>query len=96
MPGKIEGHVVAITAQGNLVTDVTAERLQGVPTDYRVSVCCDEHVTNGIFSPEHGEPEMTFLALLRPGGTLELEIVGDSAAMMLGIRVGEEVVVQWE
>ena len=52
-------------------------------------------LTQGIFAPEHTEPEMTFLALLGDRGTLELEIVGDNASLMLGIRAGEKVVVHW-
>jgi S-adenosylmethionine hydrolase len=96
VPGKIEGRIVAIAENGNLVTDLTAEQLRHVPTDPRVSIQCDEHVTQGLFAPGHTEPEMTFLALLGPRGVLELEIVGDSASLMLGIPVGEKVVVQWE
>ena len=61
-----------------------------------MAIRCDEHATNGLFAPEHTEPEMTFLALVRPGGYLELAIVGDSACLMLGIPVGEQVVVEWE
>ena len=95
MPGKIEGHVVAIADNGNLVTDITAEQLRHVPRDERVSICCDEHLTQGIFVPGHAEPELTFLALLGGRGTLELEIIGDNASLMLGIRGGEQVVVQW-
>jgi S-adenosylmethionine hydrolase len=38
---------------------------------------------------------MTLLALVGGSGKLELEIVGDSAKIMLGVRVGEKVVVKW-
>jgi S-adenosylmethionine hydrolase len=92
---RIEGKVVAITADGDLVTDITSQQLEGVPRDERVRVCCDEHETVGIFSPDHGEPDSTFLALIGDAGTLELAIVGLSAGDMLGIRVGEKVVVEW-
>ena len=95
MPGKIDGRVVAIRDNGNLVTDIMAAQLRTAPTDERFSVSCDEHVTNGLFTAEHGEPEMTFLALLGADGSLELEIVGDSASLMLGVRVGEKVSVRW-
>jgi S-adenosylmethionine hydrolase len=92
---RIEGKVVAITADGNLVTDITSQQLEGTPRDERVRVCCDEHETIGIFPADHSEPESTFLAVLNSDGTLELAIVGLSAGDMLGIRVGESVVVQW-
>jgi S-adenosylmethionine hydrolase len=93
--GKIAGRVVAITESGNLVTDITAAPLSGAPTDERVAVRCGEHVTNGIFSPDHGQPDFTFLAVLSDKGQLQLEVVGDNASLMLGIGVGETVVVEW-
>ncbi len=95
MPGKIEGTVISISESGNLVTDITAEQLRDAPRDESVTIRCDEHETQGIFTPDHQEPESTFLALLGPEGRLELEIVGVSASIMLGIRVGEKVVVKW-
>ena len=95
MPEKIEGRIVTIADNGNLITDITAEQLRHAPRDERVSIRCDEHITQGIFVPGHAEPEMTFLALLGSRGTLELEIVGDNASLMLGIRAGEHVVVHW-
>ena len=94
MPGKIEGQIVAANEGGDLITDITSERLRGVPHDQSVRICCDEHETVGIFSADHKEPESTFLAVLR-NGVLELRIVGMSAREMLGIRVGEKVVVEW-
>ena len=95
MPSKIEGVVVAISDAGNLITDIAAERLRGVPRDERVTIVCDEHLTNGIFDASHTEPESTFLAQLGRDGRLELIIVGDNASQMLGIRVGQKVVVTW-
>lgn len=95
MPGKIQGKVVAITPAGALVTDITAEQLKAAPTDESVLVACDEHETCGIFPTDHGQPEATFLAYLGPGGCLELDIVGVGAGPMLGVRVGETVVVKW-
>lgn len=86
---------MAISPRGNLITDITAEQLQRAPTDERVRIICDEHETQGIFTNGHNEPEATFLALVGEQGALELEIVGLSASDMLGIRVGEKVVVEW-
>ena len=95
MPSKIEGRVVSITESGNLVTDISSDRLRGVPRDERVTIVCDEHQTIGIFEAAHDEPASTFMALLRSDGTLELTIVGDSASQMLGVGIGQRVVVQW-
>ena len=95
MPGKIQGKVTAVTEAGDLVTDIACDRLSDAPRDERLSVTCDEHVTQGLFEPNHGEPKMTFLAILGASGKLELSIVGDSAAIMLGVRPGQAVVVQW-
>ena len=95
MAGKIEGTVVAISEAGNLVTDITAAQLSDVPRNDAVTISCDEHETIGIFPADHQEPPMTLLALVGQSGQLELEIVGDSAKIMLGVRVGEKVVVKW-
>ena len=95
MPGKIEGSVVAIGETGNLITDITAERLKQVPTDDRTIIRCDEHETNGVFPAKHQQPDATLVAFVSAAGRMELEIVGESASMMLGIRVGEKVTVAW-
>ncbi len=95
MPGKIEGSVVAIDEAGNLITDLTAERLRTAPTDDRARVRCDEHETNGIFPTKHNQPAATLVAFVNGTGRLELEIVGENTSVMLGIRVGEKVVVEW-
>jgi S-adenosylmethionine hydrolase len=93
--GKIEGAVVAIGETGNLITDITAAQLRDVPRGEGVTVVCDEHETVGIYELDHTEPAMTLLALVGQSGKLELEVVGDSAKIMLGVRVGEKVVVQY-
>lgn len=95
MPGKIEGTIVAYSEAGNLVTDIPVSKLAAVPRDATVIIRCDEHETQGLFTPDHTEPDFTLLALLAPTGVLELVIVGDSAKIMLGVRVGEKIVVRW-
>lgn len=95
MPGKIKGAVRSIDSFGNLITDITAEQLAGVPVEPdRVRICCDEHETQGLFRT-YDQPPMTLVALVGSGGFLELAIVQDSAAMMLGIRAGAPVTVEW-
>jgi len=95
VPGKIEGKITSYSEAGNLVSDIAVDRLRTVPRDQSVTVTCDEHQTVGLFSPDHKEPEMTLLALLAPSGFLELVIVGDSAKIMLGVRPGQAITVQW-
>ncbi len=95
MPGTIEGKVVAYGPEGNLVTDIAHAQLEAAPRDPSVSIRCDEHETVGLFSADHHEPEMSLLAILAPGGFLELTIVGDSAKTMLAVALGEKVVVSW-
>ena len=60
-----------------------------------VRIECDEHETCGIFKAYADQPEMTLIALVGSDGKLELAIVGDSAAIMLGVRVGTPVRVSW-
>lgn len=96
MPGKIKGTVRSIDADGNLITDVAADKLADVPTEPdRVKIRCDEHETQGLFKSQDGQPPMTLIALLGASGFLELAITGDSAAIMLGVRAGAPVSVEW-
>jgi S-adenosylmethionine hydrolase len=95
VPGIIEGAVVSYSEAGNLVTDISAEQLENVPTDQSVTIVCDEHETMGIFRAGHDQPPMTYIALIGESGKLELAIVGDSARDMLGVPRGAAVIVRW-
>jgi S-adenosylmethionine hydrolase len=92
---KIEGSVQSIDSFGNLITDITADKLADVPRDEQVVIFCDDHQTHGIFNAYADQPEMTLIALVGSSGQLELAIVGDSAAAMLGIVVGTPVSITW-
>jgi S-adenosyl-L-methionine hydrolase (adenosine-forming) len=95
VPGKIEGVVAAYGPTGNLITDIANERLKLAPSGDAVRIACDEHETVGIYSADHVEEPSTLMAILGPNGFLELTIVGDSAKAMLGVTIGEKVVVKW-
>ena len=96
MAGKIQGTIRSIDSFGNLVTDIAADKLADVPTDpEQVRVRCDEHETQGLFKTYGDQPPMTLVAIIGSSGYLELAIVGDSAAMMLGVRAGAPVAVEW-
>jgi S-adenosylmethionine hydrolase len=96
VPGHIQGSIIEIADNGNLITDITAEQLRHAPRDERIVIRCDEHATQCLFDADHQQPEMTFVAVLNPRGQLELMIVGESAKIMLGLRVGDSVSVEWE
>jgi S-adenosylmethionine hydrolase len=95
LANRIDGEVTAIDSFGNLVTNITRDQLQGVPTDDSVGVFCDEHETRGIFTAYADQPPMTLIALVGSSDCLELAIVGDSAKIMLGVTVGTPVQVRW-
>jgi S-adenosylmethionine hydrolase len=95
VPGKVHGKVVAFSDQGNLVTDITAAQLADAPRDERLTVRCDEHETNCLFESGHQQPDSTLIAVIGASARLELEIVGDSAKLMLGVPLGEKVEVTW-
>ena len=92
---KIEGEVTEIDSFGNLITNITAAQLDGVPRDDSVRVHCDDHETIGIYAAYAEQPPMTLIALIGSGDKLELAIVDDSAKIMLGVTVGTPVTVQW-
>jgi len=95
LANRIDGQVTAIDSFGNLITNITREMLAGAPTDETVAVFCDEHETRGIFRTYADQPPMTLIALIGSNDCLELAIVDDSAAAMLGAGVGAPVDVRW-
>lgn len=95
MARKIIGSVAAIDASGNVVTDIVATQLADAPRDDRLRIECDEHETFGLYSTSVDQPPMTLVAVLNAAGQVEIVLVGDSAADMLGIRAGARVVVSW-
>ena len=96
MAEQIEGTVVSISKSGSLVTDISAGQLALAPRDERVTVSCGGHDTACILSADHDEPESTLLAMIGPSDKLEIAIVGMNISEMLGLKVGEKVVVKWE
>ena len=92
---RIDGQVTAIDSFGNLITNITREMLADVPTDESVGVYCDEHETRCLFTTYADQPEMTLIALVGSNDCLEIAIVDDSAAIMLGVGVGAPVEVRW-
>jgi S-adenosylmethionine hydrolase len=93
---KIEGRVESIDSFGNLITDISDDVLRDVPRGpEQVTIECDEHETCGIFKTYSDQPAMTLIALVGSSGKLELALVGDSAASMLGVRVGAPVRIKW-
>ena len=95
MANHIDGEVIEIDSFGNLITNITRDQLKGVPTDESVTVTCDEHETQGIFNTYSDQPALTLVALVGSGDRLELAIVDESAAIMLGVKVGAAVRVGW-
>lgn len=95
MENRIEGEVVAVDSFGNLITNISREMLQRVPTDSSLVIRCDEHETMGLFSSYAEQPPMTLVALVGSSGYLELAIVNESAAAMLSVGEGAPVVVTW-
>lgn len=95
VPGRIEGSISAVDSFGNLITNITAEQLTNVPTGEQVRIQCGGHETFGIFRTYADQPEMTLIALIGSSGKLELAIVGDSAAIMLGEKAGAPVLITW-
>ncbi len=95
VPGKIEGAIESIDSFGNLVSNITAEMLVAAPRDESVRILCDDHETFGIWQTYADQPPMTLVALIGSSGFLELSIVNDSAAMMLGVKPGVGICVTW-
>jgi S-adenosylmethionine hydrolase len=87
--------VASIGNAGNLITDISSEQVSEVPRDESVRIKFGGHETFGLFPAEHGQPDATMVASLGSSGLVEIEIVGIPLAEMLGIRVGETVMIEW-
>lgn len=92
---RIDGEVIEVDSFGNLITNITAEMLEGVPTGEGTVIACGGHTTYGVFKTYSEQPAMTLVALVGSTGKLELAIVDDNAAAMLGVAVGTPVQLQW-
>ena len=95
MANRIEGQVAEINDAGSLITDITVDQVADLPRDESVKIKFGDHETFGLFSTDHDQPDATMVASLGASGFIEIEIVGIPLAEMLGIRVGEKVVVKW-
>jgi hypothetical protein len=96
VPNRVNGKIVSVTDDGDLISDITGEQLKGSPRDANVRIAIDEeHETFGIFPVEHGQDPMNLIAILDEDDRLRLHLVGDSASMMLGVRPGAPVQVSW-
>jgi len=95
VPNRIDGEVIEVDSFGNLITNITGDMLNGVPTNDLVQVSCEEHETQGIYATYSDQPPMTFMAHVGSTGRLELAIVDENASTMLGVGVGAPVRVSW-
>lgn len=92
---KLTGQVVAITNSGDLVTDIMVSNLGSAPRGETLKITCEGHTTLGLFSVDHEQPEMTFLAFENASGAIQISIVGGAVSAFLGIGTGAKVEVSW-
>ncbi|MDG2014817.1 MAG: hypothetical protein P8J33_15020 [Pirellulaceae bacterium] len=92
---RVEGRVVALNDQGDLITDVPAAECAAAPNQEEVRVQVGGHETIGIYPPDHNEPAGTLIAIINAEGCLNIGITGINISEMLGIGVGETVTVIW-
>ena len=96
MAERIQGKIIEVDPQGDLITDIGYEQWDRVGRTSDTKVIVDEeHETFGLFDPQHGQPPMTLIAIAEPQKPLRLHLVSDSASMMLGVRAGAPVEVVW-
>ena len=96
MSGKIEGKIASVSEEGDLITDIPFSQWTNLPRESHVRIIVDdEHETFGIHGMDHRQPTMTLIALVEEPHPLRLHLVGDSASMMLGVRAGAPVRVEW-
>jgi len=93
---RIDGMVLEIDSFGNLITNITGEMIGNRPTDNRVCIVCSIFETWGIYHTYGQHLAGTLVAVIGSNDRLELAVVGESAASILGVQVGAPVTVSWE
>lgn len=90
-PGRLMGRVAHVDRYGNLVTDIPASWLPGLPCRFEVGF----HST-GILVSHYAEiPQGEAAALPGSLGTIELSLNGDDLARRWGVARGAPVLVTW-
>lgn len=89
------GKVSEVGDDGRLITDIDVSQVTAAVGDQEVKVQFGGHETVGLYEQNHEQPEATLVASVGASGCVEIEIVGMSLAVMLGISVGTQVKVQW-
>ena len=89
--GEILGHVLHVDRFGNAITDLTAADLQGLARP--VIEAAGQRIVG---LSHHYAERAGVLALLGSAGHLEIAVSGGSAAMALGLRVGDPVIAREE
>lgn len=95
MANRIEGTVSQISPSGGLITDISNKSLAHIPSDESTCVKFGDFETFGIFTQDHQQPDATMVAFIGQDGLLQIEIVGISLTEMLGVGIGEKVVIKW-
>ncbi len=96
MSGRIEGIVVEVTSNGDLITNISSAQWKPIPRSTDTRVLIDgEHETIGLFDTNHQQPSMTLVAIAENEAPLRLHLVDDSAAIMLGVRPGAPIDIRW-
>ena len=91
----VTGKVSEVGDDGRLITDIDVSQVTAAVGDQEVKVQFGGHETVGLYEQNHEQPEATLVASVGASGCVEIEIVGMSLAVMLGISVGTQVKVQW-
>jgi len=91
----VTGKVSEVGDDGRLITDIDVSQVTAAVGDQEVKVQFGGHETVGLYEQNHEQPEATLVASVGASGCVEIEIVGMSLAVMLGIGVDTQVKVQW-
>jgi S-adenosylmethionine hydrolase len=92
---RIVGSVIQIDTFGNVITNISAEDLAKAKSASEIRVCCRRREIMGLVATYGNQSEGTLVALIGSGGRLELAVVRASAANLLGVQLGDEVIASW-
>ncbi len=90
----IEGEVLFVDSFGNLISNVRAETLAGLPDRAGVTVTCGGAIVHGIGRTYGEASQGQLVALVGSAGRLEIALVGGNAAKRLGVGAAAAVTVR--
>ena len=94
-PGRILGEIIAIDSFGNLLTNIPAAMVSGIPDPRMARLTCCGFQIEGIQRTYGEQPHGELIAIIGSSDRLEIAVVNGSAEQKTGAAIGTPVDIAW-